>query len=73
MRTTTSQKMIEALMPIFTRYGYPFSLKSDNAPQFVSEEFEVFLTGHGIEHRKSTPLWPQADGEVECQNRKLLK
>ncbi len=23
--------MIEALTPIFVRYGYPFSLKSDNA------------------------------------------
>ena len=68
MRSTTSQKMIEALMPIFTRYGYTFSLKSDNAPQF-----EVFLTGHGIEHRKATPLWPQADGDVERQNRTLLK
>ena len=73
MHSTTSQKMIEELMPIFTRYGYTFSLKSDDAPQFVSEEFEVFLTGHGIEHRKSTPLWPQADGEVERQNRTLLK
>ena len=64
MRTTTSQKIIEALMPIFTRYGYQFSVKSDNPPQFVSEKFEVFLTEHGIEHRKSTPLWPQANGEV---------
>ncbi|XP_029209128.2 uncharacterized protein K02A2.6-like [Acropora millepora] len=73
MRTTTSQKMIETLMPIFTWYGYPFSLKSENAPQFVSEEFKVFLTGHGIEHRKSTPLWPQANGKVERQNRTLLK
>ena len=26
MHSTTSQKMIEALMPIFTPYGYPFSL-----------------------------------------------
>ena len=39
----------------------------------MSEEFEVFLTGHGIEHRKSTPLWPKTDGEVERQNRTLLK
>ena len=42
MHSTTSRKMIEALTPIFTRYGYPFSLKSDNAPQFVSKEFENF-------------------------------
>ena len=35
MHSTTFRKMIEALMPIFTRYGYPCSLKSDSAPQFV--------------------------------------
>ena len=73
MRSTTSQKIIEVLTPIFVRYGYPFSLKSDNAPQFVSEEFEDFLNKHDIEHRKSPPLWPQANGEVERQNRTLLK
>ena len=50
MSTTTSRKIIEALMPTFAQYGYPFSLKSHNAPQFLSEEFEVFLTEHGIEH-----------------------
>ena len=73
MQSTTSQKMIEALTPIFVRYGYPFTLKSDNAAQFVSEEFEEFLSKNGIEHRKSPPLWPQANGEVERQNRTLLK
>ena len=71
--STTSQKMIEALTPIFVRYGYPFTLKSENAAQFVSEEFEEFLSKNGIEHRTSPPLWPQANGEVERQNRTLLK
>ena len=68
MQSTTSLKMIEALTPIFVHYGYPFTLKSDNAAQFVSEEFEEFLSKNGIEHRKSPPLWPQANGEVEQQN-----
>ena len=67
MHSTTYRKMIEALTPIFTRYGYPFSLKSDNAPQFVPEEFENFLATHGILHRKSPPLWPQANGEVSAR------
>ena len=70
MHSTTFLKMIEALTPIFTRYGYRFSL-SDNAPQFVSEEFENFLATHGIQHRKSPPLWPQPNGKVECQKRTL--
>ncbi|CAB3999022.1 Neural cell adhesion molecule 1, partial [Paramuricea clavata] len=46
---------------------------SDNGAQFVSEEFEDFLTESGIQHRKSPPLWPQANGEVERENRTLLK
>ena len=75
MRSATSQNMIEALMPIFTRYGYPFSLKSDNASQFVSGEFEGSLACHWVrvQHRTSPPFWPQANGEVERQNRTLLK
>ena len=56
MHSTTSQKMTEVLTPIFVRYGYPFSLKSDNAAQFVSEEFKDFPTKSGIEHQKSPPL-----------------
>lgn len=73
LRSTTSEKIIEALIPIFSRFGVPFSLKTDNGPQFVSEIFENFLTSLGIEHRKSPPLWPQANGEVEIQNRTLMK
>ena len=32
-----------------SRYGFPFTLKSDNGPQFCCEEFEKFLSDHGIE------------------------
>ena len=39
----------------------------------MSEEFENFIATHGIQHRKSPPLWPQANGEVERLNRTLLK
>ena len=73
MRSATSQNMIEAQMPIFTQYGYPFSLTSDIAPQFVSEEFENFLAKRGIQHQKFSSVWPQENGKVEGQNRTLLK
>ena len=65
--------MIEVQMPIFTLYGYPFSLKSDIAPQFVSEEFENFLAKRGIQHQKFSSVWPQENGKVGSQNRTLLK
>ena len=73
MNSTVSTKIIEAMSTIFARFGVPQSLRTDNGPQFVSEEFTSFLKEHGIEHRRTTPLWPQANGEVERQNRTLLK
>jgi transposase InsO family protein len=73
MRSTTARKVVEALAPMIARHGVPFSIKSDNGPQFVSGEFSEFLRTYGIEHRRSPPLWPQANGEVEAQNRSLVK
>ena len=64
MQSTTTEKIIGVLIPIFARYGYPFSVKSDNSSQFQSEEFKSFLLEHGIEHHTSPPLWPQANGGV---------
>ena len=40
---------------------------------FVSKEFETFLRSHGVEHRRTTALWAQANGEVERQNPPLFK
>ncbi|PFX28921.1 Uncharacterized protein K02A2.6 [Stylophora pistillata] len=73
MRSTTSEKVIECLEKIFTTHGLPQSLRSDNGPQFRSEIFERYLEDNGIQHRKTTSLWPQANGEVERQNKSLLK
>ena len=73
MNSTTTEKIVDALSTIFARLGFPHSLKSDNGPQFLSEDFQTFLQESGIEHRTSPPLWPQANGEVERQNRTLLK
>ena len=58
---------------IFTTHGLPQSLQSDNGPRYRSEVFERYLEDNGIEHRKTTPFWPQANGEVEKQNKSLLK
>lgn len=73
LKSITTEKVIECLERIFCRFGLPESLKTDNASYFTSIEFENFLSTSGIEHRKSTPLWPQANGEVERQNRTILK
>ncbi|XP_022796124.1 uncharacterized protein K02A2.6-like [Stylophora pistillata] len=73
LTSMTSTKVIESLDKIFCTHGLPKSLKTDNGSQFVSDEFQRFLETNDIEHRTSTPLWPQANGEAERQNRSLLK
>lgn len=73
MRSTTATKVIESLDKIFCTHGLPATLRTDNGPQFASEEFKSYLAENGISHSTSTPLWPQANGEVERQNRSLLK
>ena len=70
MRSTISKKVVDTLTQTFSKDGYPFTFKSANGPQFCCEEFETFLSDHGIEHQTS-PLWPQANGYVERQNRTL--
>ena len=39
MHSTTTEKIVDALSSNFARFGFPHSLKSDNGPQFLSEDF----------------------------------
>ena len=45
----------------------------DNGSQFNSKEFKLYLKQHNIEHRRVTPYWPIANGEVERFNRTVGK
>ena len=73
LRSTTSAAVIKCLDNHFARYGVPAGLRTDHGSNFVSEEREKYLEEMGIAHHYNTPLWPRANGEVERQNRSLLK
>jgi len=61
MKSTANAKAVEALAPMFATFSFRFSLRTE----FVSEEFEAFFHSNGIEHQRTMPLWPQANGEAE--------
>ena len=63
--TTTSRKTITILSDVFAMFGFPQMLVSDNAPQFVSAEFEDFLCQNHITHRTSPPYHPSTNGIAE--------
>ena len=73
VRNTTSSVIIKCLENHFTRHGIPETLQTDNGSNLVSREMEEFLDEMGIKHKKTIPLWPRANGEVERQNKSLLK
>lgn len=72
-RDISSKEMIRLLREIFSRLGYPVSITADNGKQFVSSEFRAFCTENDIKLYNSIPYWPQQNGEVERQNRDILK
>ncbi|KAK3084370.1 hypothetical protein FSP39_012381 [Pinctada imbricata] len=72
-KVTTSEKITRILSKMFVTHGLPVSIQTDNGTQFISEHFRSFMQLHGIIHRHTTPLWPQANGEVERQNRSIMK
>lgn len=73
MKQITASLTIKALHETFCRFGMPESIKTDNGPQFISSELLEFCNKFGIEHRRTTPYWPQANGEVERINRSIGK
>ena len=64
-KSTSSLKIIQALKTIFARHGIPDEVRSDNGPQYHSDEFAQFAKDWGFQHSTSSPRYPQANGEVE--------
>ncbi|CAI5694547.1 unnamed protein product [Oreochromis niloticus] len=65
MKSTTTEKTIEALGEMFSRFGSPTQIVSDNGPQLVSQEMEAFLQANGVQHITSAPYHPATNGLAE--------
>lgn len=65
MESTTTTKTIEKLGEIFSRFGSPVQLVSDNGPQLVSQEITTFLQAKGIQHIRSAPFHLATNGLAE--------
>ena len=65
MRSTSTEKTVEKLGEIFSRFGSPVQLVSDNGPQFVSQGMATFLQANGVQHTRSAPYHPATNGLAE--------
>ena len=57
---------------LICRYGVPHHIMTDNGVQFQAETTEL-LQRYGIEHHKSSPYRPQANGAVEAANKNIKR
>ena len=61
----TTKNTISALDEIFSRFGIPKTLVSDNGTMFTAEEFKTYCSSLNIEHITTPVYHPRSNGQVE--------
>ena len=69
LKSTTTARIIAALIDIFARFGFPYTLKTANRAQFVSGESEDFyrnaelnIESHNLTGHKRMEKWKDRTG-----------
>ena len=65
IHNSTSSAVIKELGMSFSEFGKPQVFRSDNGPCYSSQEFRFFMQNWSIEHRTSSPHYPQSNGLAE--------
>ena len=65
LHSISSSVVIPRMDNIFSMFGIPHVVKTDNGPPFNGSQFSQFAQHMGFHHRKITPLWPQANATAE--------
>lgn len=61
----TAPTVIDCCTEIFSRFGIPKILVSDNGSAFISDLFKNFLRANGIKHKLTAPFNPKTNGQAE--------
>lgn len=56
---------------IFTRFGTPRAIVSDEGSHFCNKLFDNLLSKYGVRHRTTLPYHPQSNGQAEVSNREI--
>jgi hypothetical protein len=56
---------------IFSRFGVPRALISDQGTHFINKLLENLLKKYNVKHKIATPYHPQTSGQVEVSNRQI--
>ncbi|XP_023246922.1 uncharacterized protein LOC106642194 [Copidosoma floridanum] len=65
VKNMLTEPTVQICREIFSCFGIPQVLVSDNGRTFVSEVFERFIKENGIVHRLTAPYHPASNGQAE--------
>ena len=72
-RRTNDNKVVVKFLKknIFSRFGAPRAIISDNDTHFCDRSFEALMRKYSITHKLSTPYHPQTTSQVKVSNRQI--
>lgn len=70
---TTASALIRAVRTLFCRTAAPDVFWSDEGTQFMSAPFQKFLQEWGVQHKTSSPRYPQSNGKAEAAVKSMKK
>ena len=65
LTSMAAQHVIGHLKVIFSEYGWPNTIVSDNGPCYLAEAFTKTMQEYRVNHITSSPHYPQSDGLAE--------
>ena len=65
LMSTTVQQVASQMKLIFSGYGWPETIVSDNGPCYSAETFTKVMTDYSVNHITSSPHYLQSNGLAE--------
>ena len=65
LKSMSMQHVAEQFKSIFSEYGWPDTVVSDNGPCYTAELFMNLMSEYAVNHITSSPHYPQSNGLAE--------
>ena len=66
LSNTLSAAVVNHTKAYFASHGIPAHCLTDNGPQFISNEYKLFVNKFGFEHVTTSPYWSRSNGKAEA-------
>ena len=65
LKSMTAKHVASHFSQVFSEYGWPDTLLTDNGPCYASQEFKQLMLDMSVNHITSSPHYPQSNGLAE--------